>query len=509
MTNEQMDPNTQPIRESYWRVSADLPAFPALERDLDVDVAVVGGGITGVTAAYLLCREGFGVALLEADEVVKGATGHTTAKITAQHGLIYRELIEHMNHDKARLYYDAAMGALQFIEETIDQRSIDCQLMKQDAFVYATGDRAARQVEREYKAYARLGIDSTLVDAIPFAVPVHNAVCMKGQAQFHPLRYLGSLIQDIVDRGGQIFEHTVSVAVKEGMRPTVYTRGGQQVSADFVLACTHFPFYDALGFYFARMQAERSYVVAADVKNYPGGMYISADDPPRSLRSVHMGDHDMVLIGGEGHKTGEGVDTEAHYAALAAFGAQVFNIAQVRYRWSAQDLTTLDKVAYIGEITSSHSNILVATGYRKWGMTTGTAAALLLRDIVMKRDNPYRELFTPSRFYADPSLKRFLVQNAGVAGHLIQGKFERPERDIDDLAEGEGAVVIFEGKRAGAFRDAHGHVHMVDTTCTHMGCEVTWNHGDQTWDCPCHGSRFSIDGAVVEGPAKIALRRLQ
>ncbi len=506
MTHESVD-EMPPL--SYWRASIDLPDFPALDRDLNVDVVVIGGGITGITAAYLLCRDGLNVALLEADRLMKGTTGHTTAKITAQHGLIYHELTGHMNRDKARLYYDASMGALHFIKETIRERKIECDFAQQDAFVYTTTDKAARQVEREYQSYASLGIDGALVDRIPFAIPVRNALCMKGQAQFHPLRYLDSLVSGIRELGGQVFEHTLCVAVKEGARPTVITRGGWQVSADFLLIGTHFPFYDALGFYFARMQAERSYVVAVAAKSdYPGGMYISADNPSRSLRSAPLGDRTMVLIGGEGHRTGDGGDTLAHYRALETFGAQVLDRHDVLYRWSAQDLTTLDNVAYIGEITASHANILVATGYRKWGMTTGTTAALLLRDIVIKRDSPYRELYRPSRFYADPALKRVVVQNAVAAGHLVKGKWERPARRIDDLAKGEGAVVTFEGGRAGAYQDDGGQFHVVDTTCTHMGCEVVWNRGDRTWDCPCHGSRFSFDGAVVEGPAKSGLKRL-
>lgn len=194
---------------------------------------------------------------------------------------------------------------------------------------------------------------------------------------------------------------------------------------------------------------------------------------------------------------------------METFGQDVFGLDEIVYRWSAQDLTTLDKLPYIGEITSTRPNILVATGYRKWGMTGGTVAARLLSDIVLKKDNPYQSLYSPSRFYADPSLKKFLMLNAKVTGHLIKGKLENPDRNPDDLDNDEGAVVAVKGKHKGAYKDHDGQLHIVDTTCTHLGCEVNWNYGDRTWYCPCHGSRFSYTGAVLEGPAEKPLQRVK
>lgn len=508
--SEQPENTSLPNRpEPYWRDSVTLPNFPTLDEDIQVDVAVVGGGITGITAAYLLAKEGVKVALLEADRLLNGSTGHTTAKITAQHNLFYDELIQHTGKLHAKRYYESNRDAIRLIEETAKTLGVDCEFTPQDAYVYAVTDKYAEKVEKEFEAYRVLGIDGALVDSIPFPIDIQNAILMKNQAQFHPLKFLMGLVDDMKKRGVQIYEDTVAVDVEDGDSPAVVTRSGSRVRADKVLACSHFPFYDGLGFYFARMYAKRAYIVAGRIEQpYPGGMYISAETPARSLRSVRIDGEEMVLISGEDHKTGQGSDTLEHYKKLEAYGQQVLGLRDVRYRWSNQDLFTLDKIPYIGELTDSHPNVLVATGYKKWGMTSGVVAAELMRDIVLGKDNPYRDVYDPGRFYADPSLRKFLVQNANVAAHLIKGKFEVADLVATELAPGEGAVITHEGERAGAYKDEDGKVFIVDTTCTHLGCEVNWNHGDRTWDCPCHGSRFAFTGDVIEGPAKKPLKRL-
>lgn len=494
--------------KSYWKDSISLPEFSPLEKDLSVDAVIVGGGITGITAAYLLVNEGLKVAVLEANKLVGGTTGYTTAKITAQHGLMYDEFIRNFGKSKAKLYYEANTEALNFIKQTVEEHKINCDFSTQDAYLYATTDQSAQKLQKEAEAYQQLDINGKLVDKIPFNIPVKNALLMKEQAQFHPAKYLAHLVQIITEKGGLIFEKTTCVNVETGDQPTVLTREGVRASGKYVLSCSHFPFYEGLGFYSTRMHASRSYVLAAKTeKEYPGGMYISVDKPERSLRSVTVNGEEMVLIIGEDHKTGQGKDTLEHYKALEAFGQEVFGLKDIPYRWSAQDLVTLDKIPYIGEITANEPNVLIATGYRKWGMTSGTAAALLFKDMVLENNNAYQDLYAPSRFYAHPSLKNFLMDNGDVAAHLIKGKFEIPDRSIETLSKDEGAVVSINGHRKGAYKDREGNLHIVDTTCTHIGCEVEWNSGERTWDCPCHGSRFSYTGEVVEGPAEKPLQQ--
>lgn len=496
--------------ESFWIKSAELPTFPSLSIDTEVDAAIVGGGITGITAAYLLAKQGLKVAVIEADRVLNGTTGHTTAKITAQHGLIYDELIQHMGEEKAKQYYEANDDALRFIRQTAKELQIECDITEEDAYMYAVSDEYARKIMKEYEAYQKLGVHSEFSEGIPLPLDVKGAVIMKNQGQFHPVNYLKGLVNEITNSGGKIYEQTVAIDIDQTMpKPMIITREGYRVTCKYAIACSHFPFFDGKGFYFTKLHAERSYVLGVRTKQqFPGGMYYSADSPARSLRSTPYKEEKLVLIGGDGHKTGEGTSTSMHYKALEKFGEDILGIEEINYRWSAQDLYTLDKVPYVGPITSNKPNILVATGYRKWGMSNGTAAAKLLSDLVLERENPYQELYSPARFYADPSIKKFLMQNLNVAGHLIEGKIDIADKRIADIGNDEGSVVVINGKRAGCYKDHEGNINLVDTTCTHLGCEVEWNSGDRSWDCPCHGSRFSVQGDVIEGPAKKSLKRV-
>jgi glycine/D-amino acid oxidase-like deaminating enzyme/nitrite reductase/ring-hydroxylating ferredoxin subunit len=509
-TNETTDSRLPQYPQSYWLASAEVPEFDQLTQDITVDVAVVGGGITGITLAYLLAKQGKRVALLEAGRLMNGTTGHTTAKITAQHDLIYDELIRHVGEEKARLYYLANHDALAFIRNIVEENRISCDLAEEDSIIYATSEDSVAKIDKEWKAYEKLGIPGKRLDRIPLPIDVKAALVMTDQARFHPVVYLLHLVQEIVKAGGQIYEFTTAMTVDHGtFSSKVKTKEGYIVECRDVASCSHFPFYGAGGFYFARMYPERSYAVAITrEKDDPGGMYLSADNPVRSIRSVTYDGEELLVVGGERHKTGQGTCTYQHYEALETFVRETFGLREIRYRWSAQDYTTLDKIPYIGRVVKDEQHAYIATGYRKWGMTHSTVAAQLLKDMILSVENRYEELYTPSRFHADPSVKTFLEANTDVAKHLIGGKLEWIRRDPEQIAADEGAVVRMNGKRAGAYRDPGGTLHVVDTTCTHMGCEVEWNDAERTWDCPCHGSRFSFWGDVIEGPAKKPLKLL-
>ncbi|MCA0971149.1 FAD-dependent oxidoreductase [Halobacillus litoralis] len=495
--------------EPLWREDCKIDSFEPLREDASTEVLIVGGGITGITTAYLLAKAGKQVTLIEADQLVNGTTGHTTAKVTAQHGLIYNEFLNHFGDEQASLYYQAQMNALHFMKDLVDQYSIDCEWTEEDAHLFATTKQGALKLEKEHKAYLQLDIPGTLYESLPFDMEATKALSMKNQARFHPLKYLQALVKELKNLGCTIHEQTTATDVKEEDRIHVKTGNDCTITCDKLVSCSHFPFYDGKGFYFSRMYAERSYLMAIEPeKEIPEGMYLSIDEPKRTVRTASYNGKPILLIGGESHKTGQGVDTSFHYRVLEEFAARTFGIKKKLFQWSAQDLTTLDKVPYIGPITRRNQNVFVATGFRKWGMTNGTLAGQLISDYVLGEQSLFHELFTPSRFKTDPSMKQFLSQNFDVATHLIDGKLElvadRPER----LHKGEGKIIQWKGERAGAFKDEEGQVYMVDTTCTHMGCEVEWNGAEHSWDCPCHGSRFSYDGSVMEGPADQPLKDL-
>lgn len=494
---------------SFWR-ETEIPSFQKLEEDITVDVAIVGGGITGITTGYLLAKEGVKTAIIEAGKILTGTTGHTTAKITAQHGLIYDELIQHFGEEKAKLYYDASIDSLNFIKTTVEQNQIDCDFREQDAVIYSVSDEYAEKLQKEWKAYEKLNIAGKMIDSIPFNIDIKNGIAMPGQAQFHPLKYLRELVRLFVNAGGMVYENTTAEDIEDGDHPTVLLRNGKRIKCQYLIAASHFPFCDKKGLYFARMYVERAYVLGIKTdKEYPGGMYISADTPTRSLRSTPINGEELILVSGEGHKTGQGINTMKHYEALEKFAEDVFGIKEYKYRWSAQDIYTLDKIPYVGPITENQPNVLIATGYRKWGMTNGTSASHLLKDIVLNKENRYKDLFSPSRFNADPDIKTFVSANLDVAKHLIKGKMQLLYGNPDELQNGQAAIVTINGERAGAYKDENGTLHIVDTTCRHLGCEVEWNEGEKTWDCPCHGSRYSIDGEVINGPATKPLKKIE
>ncbi|MDQ0207131.1 FAD-dependent oxidoreductase [Alkalicoccobacillus murimartini] len=489
--------------QTYWRTNVQMPEFAPLSSSIEVDVAVIGGGITGLTTAYLLTEQGKKVALLEADRVCEGTTGHTTAKITAQHGFIYDELISHLGKSGANIYYQANQRALAFIRELVSTQEIECDFEDEHAYLYATTDQGVAKLKKEKEAYEQLGIPHEWLDSLPINISVKAALCMKNQAQFHPLKFMAFLANEIVKKGGLIFEQTVALDINHDAKPTVLTKNGYPVTASSIVAASHFPFVDKGGLYFSRMKADRSYIVAAETNdNWPGGMYLSVDKPSRSIRASTSEGNTTILLGGEHHKAGQGGDTRSYYEALETYGNEHFDSFNITHQWSAQDLTTLDNLPYIGRLSPLHTDLFVATGYRKWGMTGGTNAAMILANVIIHGSDEFESVFLPSRVHADPSIRHFLKENVNVASELIKGKISPDEQSIDSLEKDEGAAVHFEGKKAGAYRNSDGEIFIVDTTCTHIGCEVGWNKGDRTWDCPCHGSRFSYSGEVLEGPAK-------
>lgn len=510
----QMTQNNLPTASSsYWQVSTNLPTFPALKEDkVTADVGIVGAGITGITAAYLLSKQGVKVCLLDASTILSGTTGNTTAKINAQHGLIYAELIKHFGEERAKMYYDANNKAHKWMKDTIDELNIDCAYTPEDSYIYTNSEKYIDNIDNEQRAYEKLSIIGGTLDTVPLPFSVKYALKMDHQAHFHPLHYLHALLLACQKNGVQIYEQTRAATIEYNKQPAIVTHDGKRIICKQVIQASHYPFYDGNGFYPVRMYPDRSYIIAVKTeKKVEHGMYINAETPTRSIRPVTINDVNMLLIAGENHKTGQSKKPMlAHYEALAQFATQNLGAITIPYRWSAQDYVTLDKVPYVGPVTENQKNVFVATGFKKWGMTNGTNAALLLTDLIMENENPYIDLFSPSRnITPDPSMRKMVTYNADVAKHLIKGKLENASCDISKLNENEACVATINGQRIGAYKDTDGTLHTVDTTCTHLGCEVQWNNGENSWDCPCHGSRFTYTGEVLNGPAVKQLKKVE
>lgn len=494
--------------EPYWLSSIKREEHPGLSEDIDVDVAIVGGGITGITTGFLLKKAGLKVAVLEANRLFSGTTGHTTAKLTSQHGLIYDRLIATFGEERAKQYAVANEEAIGFVEALVREKNIDCNFETLPAYIYTEDERYIERIKREVAAAETLGLSASFAEDLPLPFTVRGAVKFEGQAQFHPLKYLSALAREIPGDGSFIFENTLAVDVEDAKHPVVVTKDGPKVTASFVVIASHFPFYDGLGLYFTKIYTDRSYVIAIEAEESLGeGVFLSAETPVRSLRNIKDGRSELIIIGGENHKTGDQTGTNVHYRNLADFAKINFTVKKIHYRWSTQDCMTADGVPYIGFLTAKTPTILVATGYNKWGMTSGTAAARILSDLITKGESPHADVFSPQRLHlaAAPSL---VVQNLDVARKLISGKLSGGAKE-EDLKNGEAKVITAYGQKAGAYRDHEGTLHVLDITCTHLGCELVWNDAELTWDCPCHGSRFSYTGDVVEGPALRPLKRLE
>jgi len=495
---------------SMWRTVTTLPTFPELKEEIKVDAAVIGAGIAGVTTAYLLSLEGYKVALVDASEILSGTTGFTTAKISAQHGLIYSELLTNFRPEIPRSYYEANMEGLRFIREMVETHGIDCDFKEETAYLYTNQEDKLDDLRKEFDAYQELGIPGQWHDSLPIPVDAIGAISMPGQAQFNPIKYLKFLVEKFIENGGLIYENTTIEGAVYGKPIKAYTIDAElQINCNEMIVTTHYPFWNVPAGYFSRLNVERSYaLVVKPETTFHGGMYLNIDDEKRSIRSATFEGEEVLIVGGENHVPGKSDNTFDHYLELEKFAGKTFGSREIPFRWSAQDITTLDKIPYIGPLSADYPFAFIATGFNKWGMTNGTFAGLLLRDNVLRRSNPHMETFNPGRFN-DKSLAQNLATGVKMAKELIAGKFAGAHEKIDSLEPDEGGMVRHNGKKVGAYRDPKGELFLVDTTCTHMGCETAWNEAERSWDCPCHGSRFSYTGEVLEGPATDPLERIK
>jgi glycine/D-amino acid oxidase-like deaminating enzyme/nitrite reductase/ring-hydroxylating ferredoxin subunit len=500
---------TEPVRDlpgrptTLWLDTAPDTDFPSLDREMQVDTLIVGGGIAGLTTAILLQEAGVNAAVIDFRRIVSGVTGHTTAKITSLHGTVYQTLIMHFGREGASMYADANQTAIEKISAIIEKEGIDCEFNRASAYTYAVTDKQVHRIEEEVKAAESIGLPAFYVEDTSLPFPTRGAVCLRDQAKFHPRKYLLALAVKFTGAGGLIFENTRALGVqKDGESFEVMTDRGA-IKARHVVAATNFPFYDP-AFFFARMYQKRSYVLGLRL-NYPApdGMFISVEDPFHSIRSHPMEAGEILLVGGQMHRTGHVSNTAGLYKKLEAFARDHFDVSSIEYRWSTQDNVTTDQVPFIGTPSPMHKNIYIATGFAGWGMTHSMVAATIITDAILERRNEWSDLYNPFRFKPS-SAYSFLEQNLHVAKTFVKERFaSTPEKfEGEKLATGQGGVFSVDHDRTGVARGHEGGLHVVSPICTHMGCVVSWNNAEESWDCPCHGSRFNADGQIIHAPAK-------
>lgn len=417
----------------------EMPKFPRLERDIRTDVLIIGGGLAGILCAYKLAQDHVDYTLIEADRICHGVTRNTTAKITSQHGLIYGNLIRRFGIDAARSYWKANEAAIQEFRKLA--QAVPCDFEPKDNYIFATDSTKA--LEEEMAALARLQIPAQFEKELPLPFHVSGAIRFQDQAQFNPLKFVAGIV-----KGLNIYEETPARAFKGNK---VLTDRGK-IGTSKIIVATHFPIINKHGSYFLKMYQQRSYVLALENGMQVDGMYLDAAKNGLSLRNYG----DLLLLGGGGHRTGK---QGGGWAELEAFTTRHFPHAREACRWATQDCMTLDGVPYIGQYSSRTPDLYVATGFNKWGMTSSMAAAKILCDLVQDRENPYADLFSPSRSILRPQL---FVNGFEAAVNLLKPTKPR---------------------------------------CPHMGCALKWNPQERSWDCPCHGSRFAADGQLLDNPA--------
>ena len=486
--------------ESLWIATTPGTSHPPLAGDLDADVAVVGGGLVGIVAAVLLRRAGRSVVVLERDRIGCGVTGNTTAKLTSQHGLVYAELTKRAGDRVGRLYGQANQAAIAWVAD----QDVDAELRRAPAYVWASSEDELRRVRAEAAAASRLGLPATFEAEVPLPVESPGAVRFDDQALIHPRKLLLGLAGEL----DEIYEETHVTGLDEGDPVRLQSAAGT-VTANAVVLSTHMPFPDR-GLYFARAFQHRGYALAAPIESSasPDGMFINAGSPTRSVRPAAGADGESLLVvGGEGHLTGSGEASSDRWDTLEAWGRQRFPLGEVRYRWSTQDAFATDRRPFVGPLRAGSKSVFVATGFGGWGMTSGIAAAHVLVGLVTGRPGPWTDAFDSLRL-GPVARSSFWRSNAAAPRHLVVDRLRAaPAARANSLEPGEGVVVRRGRSLVAVSRDRAGSLHAVSAACTHLGCVLAWNGAEESWDCPCHGSRFSPDGAVLHGPAVAPLER--
>lgn len=469
-----------------------------LNSDITCDVCIVGAGIFGLTCAYYLSKSGLKVVVLDKFGIAQKTTGHTTAKITSGHGLFYTYLIDTYGEQFAKDYLFANENAIKSIEDIIKLENINCDFEKQSNFVYTTKKSEIPKIKKEVYNVNSIGFPANFVTKTGLPFEIEGAIQFPNQAQFNPLKYIDGLSKNI----DEIYTNTTVYDIKHQNGELDFLTTGGTVHSKYGILASHYPFLNFPGMYFFKMYQSTSYVIGIDTKKtLHNGMYITASSPTYSFRTATYKGKKILLLGGLDHKTGSPVTPAQSYEALENYAKSLYPNCEVLFRWNTNDCITLDKIPYIGLFSNIIDNLYIGTGFNKWGMTSSNVAANIVCDSILGKENKYSYVFNSNR--VNPIKNRTEMKNMIVESteSLFIKKLKNCNLSFDNIANNSGGIVEINKQKIGIYKHPSGELFAVKPVCTHLGCLLSWNDVDKTWDCPCHGSRFDYKGNNLYNPA--------
>ncbi len=486
--------------ESYWVKTTARPSFSSLQENIDCDVCIIGAGITGLMTAYMLINSGLKICIIDKGEICSGVTENTTAKITSQHGLIYKYLEDSFGLEFARKYLISNEDAINTIEHIVNTEKIECEFERITNGIYTCKDEYFKRIKDEVETVHKIGLNAEFIEKTNLPFEIKAGIKFPNQAKFHPLKYLYAITAKLEEANVKIYTNSRVKDIERNENSYSVKTDKNSIKAKYVVMATHYPIKNFPGMYFLKMYQDRSYAIAIEPhEKFEEGMYISAESPVASFRPIN---DELLIIGGQDHKTGEtGMNIDGCYKSLETYAREIYPQMKVKYRWSTQDCVSIDKVPYIGEFSTLMPNLFVATGYKKWGMTTSHVAAQIISDKIQKIKNKYEDIYTATRLRP--------IKNYKEMGNMLRqsfyslgiNKLRKPKYKFEDLKKDTGGIVEYNGKKLGVYKDNEGNVFVVKPHCKHLGCELSWNNLEKTWDCPCHGSRYDYTGKLINEPS--------
>lgn len=508
---------------SLWQHSVNTFLHNGKKNDDNYDVVIVGGGITGISTGLLLQNAGMKCLILEANNLCFGTTGGTTAHLNTLMDTPYQTLIKNFGEKNAILVAEATKMAIDLIKQNIEKYSIECGFDYTTGYLFAQNDKQEKELEEIIEACNKVGVEVDYVDAIPIPIPFSKAISISRQAKFSPVQYVYALANEFKKAGGtiaeqmRVTEHTYSKDEITGEEYIDVKTEMRSYRSKFLIYATHIP--PGVNVMHFRCAPYRSYAMAMklagsntpnDESSYPEGLCYDMFDPYHYYRTQEINGENYFIAGGEDHKTAHEANTEQCLRKLESHVREYFNIETITHKWSSQYYEPADGLPYIGQLPGTNENIFVATGYGGNGMIYSQIAAMLLTDLITTGESKLADLFSPNRVKPIAGFSNFVKENADVVKHLVSGIFSAKKiASVSELAHGEANVIELDGHKVALYKDEQGNLHALNPACTHVRCTVAWNTAEESWDCPCHGARYSVDGKVLNGPAHVDLRKIE